>query len=98
MSACSVESCTIAKDGRCLEGKGTDCPHLLPDVAPGTTESPSGAATAVRMTTGHIPSEALYSDLTEGVSKAKELTALTCFPMLLPELLSLRLALLQPCE
>src|ERR1043166_7162880 len=48
MSACSVESCTIAKDGRCLEGKGTDCPHLLPDVAPGTTESPSGAATAAR--------------------------------------------------
>lgn len=31
MPRCKLDNCPVAKDGRCLEGRGADCPNLIPD-------------------------------------------------------------------
>ena len=31
MPRCALKDCQVEKDGRCLEGRGDACPHLLPD-------------------------------------------------------------------
>ncbi len=31
MLRCALNDCQVEKDGRCLEGRGEACPHLLPD-------------------------------------------------------------------
>jgi len=31
MPSCKLENCPVVKDGRCLEGRGADCPNLIPD-------------------------------------------------------------------
>lgn len=42
MPRCKLENCPVAKDGRCLEGRGTDCPHLIldPDASESIAEPP----------------------------------------------------------
>ena len=32
MPRCKLPDCPVAKDGRCLEGRGADCPNLIPEV------------------------------------------------------------------
>jgi len=34
MANCKLTDCTVAEDGRCLEGRGGDCPNLLADSSP----------------------------------------------------------------
>lgn len=33
MPSCKVPNCTVAVDGKCIEGRGSNCPNLIPDVA-----------------------------------------------------------------
>jgi len=45
MLRCKLDNCPVAKDGRCLEGRGADCPNLLPeaDVSATVAEAPKSA-------------------------------------------------------
>jgi Double-GTPase 2 len=42
MPRCKLDDCPVAKDGRCLEGRGTACPNLIldPDASQSTAEPP----------------------------------------------------------
>ena len=58
MARCKLPNCPIAKDGKCLEGRKSDCPNLLPD------ELPSQAgATGQQPVNSLVPMEKLYSGL-----------------------------------
>ena len=45
MPRCKLDNCPVAKDGRCLEGRGTDCPNLIldSDASQSTAEPPKTA-------------------------------------------------------
>lgn len=39
MLRCKLDNCPIVKDGRCLEGRGADCPNLIVDSEPSVADS-----------------------------------------------------------
>lgn len=57
MPHCKLPDCPFSKTGRCLEGRGTDCPNLLPgDTPAGATIEPEPAPVAsstVRLYSGN---------------------------------------------
>lgn len=46
MAHCKLENCAFATDGRCIEGRGADCPNLVPSddlIVADDVDSPTGA-------------------------------------------------------
>ena len=71
MPRCKLENCPVARDGRCLEGRGSDCPNLVPD--------DRGEPNAENLSDDMPPSldvayEPLRSGLTLEVQDAREIT------------------------
>jgi hypothetical protein len=48
MPTCKLPNCPVAKDGRCLEGRGATCPNLIPDPLSPTQPAHPGATTPAR--------------------------------------------------
>ena len=76
MARCKLRDCTIAIDGRCLEGRGNECPNRLADefsdaTATQLADSFRGSESMARQ---YAPTEALYSGLPLEIAEARELS------------------------
>jgi len=68
MPNCKLSDCPIAKNGRCLEGRGADCPNLLPE---GVSE-PTFVATTLAPPPAIPPGVSLYSGNPLTLKEARE--------------------------
>lgn len=74
MARCKLANCTIATDGRCLEGQKNDCPNLLlnePSDKTGVPLSATGEGSEASASP-YPPSEDLYSGLPLEIAEARE--------------------------
>jgi len=77
MPSCKLPNCTIAKDGRCLEGRGAECPNLIRENASELPESAvptEGSNFSVPNLQTYPATEALYSGLPLEIAEAQELS------------------------
>jgi Double-GTPase 2 len=79
MASCKLVDCTIAKDARCLEGRGEACPNLMPEngsdlllVLPADNDDVADLSSVMPS-----PSEALYPGLPLEISEAREFSQQT---------------------
>ena len=76
MPRCKLVDCTIAKDGRCLEGQKDGCPNLLPEDASENVESASSPAVETTVVTPqpYTAMEMLYSGRPLEIVEARDLS------------------------
>src|ERR1035441_7479697 len=74
MLHCKIPACTVSIDGRCLEGRGVNCPNLLPEDAPAATVDASLESVETAELQGSIypETESLFSGLPLEVDEARE--------------------------